>query len=31
MTGWGLDDLDIESHICKHLVHISSAAVLDIA
>ncbi|OBT71042.1 hypothetical protein VF21_10621 [Pseudogymnoascus sp. 05NY08] len=29
--GWGLGDLDTESHICKHICHKANVAVIDVA
>lgn len=29
--GWGLGDLDTESHICKHIVSLANVAVIDVA
>jgi acetyl esterase/lipase len=31
LTGWGLGDLDTESHICKHIVSLANVAVIDVA
>lgn len=29
--GWGLGDLNTESHICKHIVSLANVAVIDVA
>ncbi|KAM5520940.1 alpha beta hydrolase fold protein [Fusarium oxysporum f. sp. phaseoli] len=29
--GWGLGDLDTESHICKHICNVAGVAVIDVA
>ncbi|KAG5655589.1 hypothetical protein KAF25_003926 [Fusarium avenaceum] len=29
--GWGLGDLDTESHICKHICNLAGVAVIDVA
>ena len=31
VTGWGLGDLNTESHICKHIVSLANVAVIDVA
>jgi acetyl esterase/lipase len=30
-SGWGLGDLDTESHICKHIVSLANVVVIDVA
>jgi acetyl esterase/lipase len=31
VTGWGLGDLNTESHICKHIVSLANVAIIDVA